>query len=370
MSSIFEFMDALGPTRIVYLSEPSQQLKAILVLDNIAAGPAIGGLRMASNVTLGECVRLARAMTLKNAVAGLPHGGGKSVVYADPTMPEAQKEQLVRALACALKGNSDYIFGPDMGTDERCMAWIKDEGGQVVGLPPELGGIPLDQIGATGWGVSHAIDVALNYCGFGLDRARVVVQGFGAVGQHLARFLDERGAVLVAVSDSRGTAYDSRGLSLEQLFELKAAGRSVSEYSGCTALAPEAVVGIECDIWVPAARPDVVYEGNVDQLKTKLVVQGANIPMTDSAEALLHQRGVLVVPDFIANAGGVICGAMEFAGASQSAAMQTVEDKVRANTDLVLAMAKEQKIQPREAAMEVAVERVKTAMSMRRWGLY
>ena len=112
-------------------------------------------------MSTGECFRLARAMTLKNAAADLPHGGGKSVIYGDPKMPKKEKEALIRALASALREIQEYIFAPDMGTDEECMAWVKDEIGRVVGLPSDFGGIPLDEIGATGWGLSHATEVAL-----------------------------------------------------------------------------------------------------------------------------------------------------------------------------------------------------------------
>jgi glutamate dehydrogenase (NAD(P)+) len=325
---------------------------------------------MASDVSTQECARLARAMTLKNAAAGLAHGGGKSVLFGDPRMPGQEKEQLVRAFACALEHQYEYIFGPDMGTDETCMAWIKDEIGRAVGLPKALGGIPLDEIGATGWGLSQAVEVALNHCDFELEGARLAVQGFGAVGSHLARFLCAKGACLVAVADSRGTLYNAQGLDLDQLLALKCEGHSVVDYRGGTVLEREAVVAVECDIWVPAARPDVVHEGNVDQLQARLIVQGANIPITPGAELLLHQRGVLNVPDFIANAGGVICAALEYQNQSQASAMDAIEEKIRTNTAVVLEAALEKQVPPRTAALELATERVKQAMRTRRWSLY
>ncbi len=370
MGEIFDYVDELGPTRIIHVHEPSHGLKAVLVVDNVAAGPAIGGLRMAVDVSTRECARLARSMTLKNAAAGLPHGGAKSVLFGDPRMPREEKEQLIRGLACALRNNQEYIFGPDMGTDEQCMAWIRDEIGRAVGLPRETGGIPLDEIGATGWGLYHAIDVALGYCDSELSGARFVVQGFGAVGKHVARFLTERGAVPVAVSDSRGVIFNPEGLDLEQLNALKAEGRSVIEYSDGKKMKKEAVVGIECDIWIPAARPDVVHEDNVHRLNTRLVAQGANIPFTWGAEKILHERGVLVLPDFIANAGGVICGAMEYRHLSQSAALAAIEEKSRSNTAQVLESARSEGIPPREAALELATSRVKAAMATRRWSLF
>ena len=368
-NEIFTLTDELGPAKIIYVNEPSIDLKGILVVDNVAAGPAIGGLRMAQDVSIEECARLARAMTLKNAAAGLAHGGGKSVLFGDPKMSRNKKESLIRCFAYALRGESDYIFGPDMGTDEDCMAWVKDEIGRAVGLPREIGGIPLDLIGATGWGLFHAVDIALQYCNFDLLGARIVIQGFGAVGKHAARFLTDHGAVLVGASDTKGAIYSPDGLDVATLIELKEAGKSVIDVSLGSKGTIEDVIDMECDIWIPAARPDVLHEGNIQRLRTKLVVQGANIPMTYGAEKYLHQQGILVIPDFIANAGGVICAAMEYHSASLSASMQTIEEKLRKNTSEVLTMATSNNLLPRDAAIQLSEKRIKKAMDLKRWNI-
>jgi glutamate dehydrogenase (NAD(P)+) len=370
MEDVFALTDEWGPAKVVHVCQPDIGLKGVLVVDNIAVGPAIGGLRMAPDVSTRECARLARAMTLKNAAAGLPHGGGKSVLYGDPKMAPADKERLIRAMACALRDCTDYIFGPDMGTDEQCMAWVKDEIGRAVGLPEVLGGIPLDQLGATGWGVRHAVEVAAPEAGFQLKGARIVVQGFGAVGQHAARFLCAQGAVLVGAADSRGTLYDPDGIDVARLMALKQGGHSVLDYPTGQKLDRDAVIGLECEVWIPAARPDVIHEDNVDQLRTRLVAQGANIPLTAGAERLLHERGVLVLPDFIANAGGVICGAMEYHGAWKSLVFEVVAEKIRANTEQMLADVKARNCLPREAATELALARLRQAMATRRWAIY
>lgn len=370
MTDILQFADELGPTKILHVYEPSVNLKAVLVVDNVAAGPALGGIRMAPDVTTEECFRLARAMTMKNAAAGLPHGGGKVVLYGDPKMPKPDKERLIRALACSLRDVQEYILAPDMGTDEECMAWIKDEIGRVVGLPAEVGGIPLDEIGATGWGLRHAIEAALHFCDFKLKHARLVIQGFGAVGLHAARFLTKKKAVLVGAADSQGAVYHPEGLEVGELIKLKKAGRSVRDYSRGEKFDREAVIDFECDIWIPAARPDVINENNMHRLKTRLVAQGANIPFTYGAEKYLHDQGVQCIPDFIANAGGVICAAMEYRGTSQAAVFDVIEEKVSHNTRLVLEEAKAQKILPRDAAVNLAVERVKKAMAYKRWSIF
>ena len=370
MNDVFSLADELGPLKVIHVHEPGIGLKGVLVVDNVAYGPSIGGVRMASDVTTEECARLARAMTFKNAAAGLRHGGGKSVLLGDPKMPKAQKETLIRGFCCALREVEQYIFGPDMGTDEECMGWVKDEIDRAVGLPRELGGIPLDEIGATGYGLSHAVNVASEYCQIDIDGARFVVQGFGAVGKHAARFLSEAGAILVGVSDSAGAIQNPDGFDVDALIALKAAGKSVTDYDGVEKLDGDRIIDIECDIWIPAARPDVIHEGNVERLNTKLVAQGANIPITYAAEKMLHDKGILNLPDFIANAGGVICAAVEYQGAGETAALAAIEEKLRRNTREVLEASQREQILPRDAALNMARKRVEQAMSYRRWHIF
>ena len=368
--TIETFVDDLGPAKIICIQEPSIHLRGILVVDNVAAGPAIGGLRMAEDVSMEECFRLARAMTLKNAVAGIAHGGGKSVLFGNPKMEAEQKEKLIRGFAYALRGEEDYIFGPDMGTNEECMAWINDEIGRSVGLPSEIGGIPLDMIGATGWGLYHAIDVSREYIDLPLAGARIVIQGFGAVGKHAARFLAQRGSILVGASDSKGSVYDQKGLDVESLIDLKNQGKSVIDHPRGIKGEPDDVIDIECDIWIPAARPDVLHNHNMHRLSTKLVAQGANIPLTEDAEKYLHHQGVLVIPDFIANAGGVICAAMEYRGATQTTTMDTIKEKIRGNTREVVELAKGEDLLPREAGVQLSLSRLEKAMHHKRWRIF
>jgi glutamate dehydrogenase (NAD(P)+) len=366
VTDIFEFADNLGPAKIVHIYDPKVGLKAVVAIDNVARGPSIGGIRMAPDVSVEEAFRLARAMTMKNSAANLPHGGGKSVIFGDPKIALADKERLIRAFARAIRDLIEYIPGPDMGTDERCMAWIKDEIGRAVGLPPEIGGIPLDEIGATGWGLKASVEAALKYCDFELKGARVAIQGFGSVGKHAAGFLGEKGTVLVAASDSRGTIYNPKGIDVGRLIALKGSGKNVVDYPDGEKLNADAVIDIECEIWIPAARPDVIRKDNVHRLKAKLVPQGANIPFTPEAERILHEKGTLVIPDFIANAGGVICASVEYHGGTQSLAFQMIEEKIRANTEQVLAQAQKTGSLPRQAAVSLAEQRVKSAMAYRR----
>ena len=366
MSDAFRFADDLGPAKVIEIHEPAAGLRAVLVIDNVATGPAIGGVRMAPDVSVEECFRLARAMTLKNAAAGLPHGGGKSVIFGDPAAPAAARERLVRAFARAVGALTDYIPGPDMGTNETAMAWVKDEIGRSVGLPRVHGGIPLDEIGATGFGLAVALEAAEQCSDLRLAGARVVVQGFGSVGRHAARFLAERGARLVGVSDSAGARVCPEGFDIAALVAHKHAGGKVGDFAQGTPCSADGLLEVPSDIWIPAARPDVLREDNVDRLATRVIAQGANIPATPGAERRLAERGILVIPDFIANAGGVICAAVEYHGGSESQALTTIEERIRRNTLEVLATAARERILPRDAALAMARARVREAMGYRR----
>jgi glutamate dehydrogenase (NAD(P)+) len=365
----FDIADELGPFQTIYINEPSVHLRAIVVVDNVAAGPSIGGVRLATDVSFEECARLARAMTLKNTAAELPHGGGKSVIFADSHADRGRKEQLIRAFANAIGDLEDYIVGPDMGSDEQCMAWVHDEIGRAVGLPREIGGIPLDEIGITGWGVARAAEVGVEFRDFELDGAKIAVQGFGAVGYHAARFLAEQGAILVAAADSTGSIYNPQGLNVEELAELKDGGGSVTDYSSGEVGDSADVIDVDCDIWIPAARPDVLDENNVDRLQANMVIQGANIPVTDAAEHKLFERGVVNIPDFIANSGGVIFAAMEYRGSSESEVFDVVEETISRNTHQTLELSRSEEMLPREAAEQLAESRVRSAMNNRRWSL-
>lgn len=359
----FAFTDEFGPEKIIHLAAETPKIRAIVVIDNTARGPAIGGTRMAVNATLEECARLARGMTLKNAAADLPHGGAKSVILSDHRVPDVEKEQLLRTFARLIGTLPDYIPGPDMGTDEQSMSWVHDEIGRAVGLPAEQGGIPLDEIGATGFGVAAAAQVAQEFGDISLDGARLAVQGFGAVGQHAARFLVEKGCVLVAAGDSSGTLHDPSGIAVDELIETKVSGRAVCEHSKGEKLGRDDIIGVDCDIWIPAARPDVLTGDTVGRLKAKLVVQGANIPVTREAERMLYGRGVVSVPDFIANAGGVICASVEHQRGSREEAFAAIEEKITRNTRTVLENSRSQDIPPHKAAGNLAKQRVREAMA-------
>jgi glutamate dehydrogenase/leucine dehydrogenase len=249
-----------------------------------------------------------------------------------------------------------------MGTDETCMAWLRDEIGRAVGLPRVVGGIPLDEIGATGYGLARCAGVAATFCDLELAGATVAIEGFGNVGRPAAKFLQELGVRLVAASDSRGAVHDPSGIDPDELATVKRSTGSVAGYTRGERIGHADLFAVPCDILIPAARPDCIHAGNAADIKARLILQGANIPATPDAEAALHERGVLNVPDFIANAGGVICASVEYHGGSESSALEQIAEKIERNTAEVLQHSRETAAQPRQAATDLARARVVEAM--------
>jgi glutamate dehydrogenase/leucine dehydrogenase len=209
--------------------------------------------------------------------------------------------------------------------------------------------------------------VARTFAGLDLKGARFVIQGFGAVGKHAAKFLSAKGAILVGASDTGGALIDKDGLSVPELVALKDTGRPLFDYVGGEKVDRDSIIDVSCDIWIPAARPDVIRVDNVARLKTHMVVEGANIPLSLKAEQTLHEKGVIVVPDFIANAGGVICASIEYRGGTQRAAFEYIDERIRSNTHAVLEESRRTGVVPRAAAERLARERVTVAAETRRW---
>ena len=352
--------DELGPAKVIHIYSPKTGFKAIVVIDNTALGPAIGGVRVSLSVSAIEVARLARTMTMKNSIAGLPHGGGKAGIIANHRDPK--KELYFREFAKQIKDLHEYIPGPDMGSNEEAMGWIYDEIKRAVGLPERMGGLPLDKLGATGFGLSECAEVSCPYAGIGLKGARIAIQGFGSVGRAAARFLSEKGAIIVAASDTKGTIHNPDGLDLKCLFETKDSTGSVTNCRKGIAKKMEEIFSLDCDILIPAATPDVIHKNNVNDIKAKLVLEGANIPATKEAEDILYKKGIVVVPDFIANAGGVIMAAMEYAKKIEKEAFEAIAARIKTNTKLILEQSKTEGAPPRHVAEQIAKERVLKAM--------
>lgn len=355
--------DELGP-RSVTILRLTGGVPAVVAVDNVTLGHAIGGVRMRPEITPTEVVRLARGMTLKNAAVGLPHGGAKAGIAAPAELPAERREALIRSFAVRIADLTDYWPGPDMGTDETAMAWVYDENGRAVGRPAALGGVPLDELGATGFGLAVCAEVLQENGRLVLDGARIAVQGFGAVGRNVALQLHQRGARVIAVSDYYGAIANPDGLDIPKLADFRR-DRPLDEFPGGLPIERDSLLAAECDVLIPAAQPDVLNLSTVGRVRAGIVLQGANIPATEDAERELRRRGILVVPDVIANAGGVICAAAEARGLTASQAFADISERMRtATTDWLDRVTSG--TPPRQAALEMAMQRIKAATAYRR----
>src|SRR3989344_5641451 len=354
--------DGFGPEKIIQVYHPKTGMRGVVVIDNTALGPGKGGIRMTPTVDMEEVSKLARAMTRKCAMAELPFGGAKSGIMADSKkLSPVEKKNIVIAFSEALRHVCPemYVAAPDMYMAEEEMRLFAEANGSmksVTGKPKDMGGIP-HELGSTGFGVFHSTKVAAEHIGMDLKGATFAVEGFGNVGEFAAKFLTEAGARLVATSDSRGCIYNKGGLDFIKLKETKEKLGSVTNYSKGTVLSNKEIIKVGADILVTAAIPNLILAGDVDSVKAKLIIEGSNIPMTPQVEMLLHRKGVTVVPDFVANAGGVISSYMEYIGGTEKEMFKMVEKKVVRNTKLVLENSGKDTV-PRDAAMDIAVNRV------------
>ncbi|MEU8827466.1 Glu/Leu/Phe/Val dehydrogenase dimerization domain-containing protein [Streptomyces sp. NPDC048636] len=373
MTDALSLIDDWGPEKVVVVSHRRTGMKGVLVIDNTARGIGKGGTRMAPGVTVQEVARLARVMTWKWASVDLFYGGAKAGIVADPTSPD--KEAVLRAFARALSNEvpREYVMGLDMGLTECDAAIIQDElgdRGAAVGTPEHLGGVAYDKLGVTGYGVAEATDAAAGSLGLPLAGARVAIQGFGAVGSAAARRFAELGAGVVAVSTAHGAVHDPSGLDVAELLAAREehGDHFVTRHRRGTALPPGAELTADCDVLVPAALQDVISRDTARQIKARVVVEGANLPTSQEAQGILAERGVTVLPDFVANAGGVVAAAFamdaRYSGfrPDTAAIFETVSARLRANAVTVLEEARRRSATPHTAGRGLAEERVRAAM--------
>lgn len=360
-----EEVDGFGPEKVVEVYDPLVGMRGVLVIDNTVLGPGKGGIRMTPTVDTHEVKRLARTMTWKCSLHKLPFGGAKSGIVADPkTMSKEKKMRIVESFARAIQELSpcEYVAAPDINISENeIRAFAKINGlKSATGKPADMGGIP-HELGTTAWGVFQSTKIAAKHINLSLEGASVAIEGFGNVGSFTAKFLSEAGAKIVAVSDSRGTAYLAKGLDYEVLMKTKKETGTVSNYPGAKLMLNDAMPGLNVDILIPAAIPDFITIRDVNKIKAKLIVEASNIPTTPNIERMLWKRGITVVPDFVANAGGVIGSWVEWEGKSSKFAFKEITAREKKNTKRVLETAEKENMTPREAAMDIARTIILTA---------
>lgn len=353
---------------------------------NITLGPAKGGIRYHPGVTLDEVTALAAWMTWKCAVAQLPFGGGKGGVVCDPTrMSRRELEALTRRYTAEIIdaiGPDKDVPAPDVNTNEQVMAWFSDTYSMhvghtstavVTGKPVEMGG-SLGRREATGRGVMIVARESARHLGFTLEGSTVAIQGFGNVGSVAADLLKAQGAKIVAVADWKGGLYNPAGLDTRKLIAHVQQHKTVHGYADADPLNPADIFGMDVDILIPAALENQITRANADTIKARLVVEGANGPTTPEANKALYDRGIFVVPDILANAGGVTVSYFEWVQDrhgyfwSEKEVNQRLEAKMVEAYDAVLQTAQRYKVDMRTAAYIVAINRVATVTKMR--GMY
>ncbi|MGH3072662.1 MAG: Glu/Leu/Phe/Val family dehydrogenase [Gaiellaceae bacterium] len=356
------------------------------VTHNIARGPSKGGIRYHPAVTLDEVKSLAMWMTWKCALMGLPFGGAKGGVVCDPKrLSRGELERLTRRYTSEIIneiGPEKDIPAPDVGTDASVMAWIFDtysmnKGhsvlGVVTGKPLAIGG-SLGREEATARGALYIIADALEKEGKGLSGLRIAVQGFGNVGRNLARLLHEAGAVVIAVSDSGGGLHAPAGLDIPAVTAWKSEHGTLEGYSSADAITNEELLVLECDVLAPCALEQVIRADNAAQVKARIICEGANGPVTPTADEILEDRGVLILPDVLANAGGVVVSYFEWVQGLQEYFWK--EEEVNERLNDIVTRAFQETWETREthgtsmrmAAYGIAVRRVAEATVTR--GLY
>ncbi|MCH8985050.1 MAG: Glu/Leu/Phe/Val dehydrogenase [Acidobacteria bacterium] len=290
----------------------------------LTMGPTKGGIRYSEDVNLGEVSALAMLMTWKCGIVGLPFGGAKGGVRVNPReLSRAENQRLTRRYTMEIIkfiGPNQDIPAPDMGTDEHTMGWIMDtysthvghtEPAVVTGKPPALGG-SVARREATGRGLVSLIPPTAHHVGIKVDGSRVVVHGFGNVGQYAALAVTELGAKVIAVADITGAIHNDSGLNIEALMAHVKETGGVAEFADSDKIEPATIFELECEFLIPAAIQGVITEENAPRVKAKVILEGANGPTTNSADAILREMGVFIVPDILANAGGVTVSYFEW----------------------------------------------------------
>jgi glutamate dehydrogenase (NAD(P)+) len=356
------------------------------VQHSIARGPAKGGIRYAPNVNLDEVRALASWMTWKCAVVNIPFGGAKGGVICDPkTMSKGELERMTRRYTSEIIdfiGPEKDVPAPDVNTNEQTMAWVMDTYSMhvghtvtsvVTGKPVNIGG-SRGRTEATGRGVTVVCGESLRYLNMPIEGCRVVVQGFGNVGSNAARLMMEQGYKIVGIAEKEGGLANSNGIDIHQLIEYKLRNGTTLGFNGAEAMPSEELIISDCDILIPAATENVITSRNADKIKARIVVEGANGPTTAVADEILAEKRIFIVPDILANAGGVTASYFEWVQDRQgyfwkeAVVIEQLETILRDSFDDVVRYSEAHNVNNRIAAYMLAIDRV--AYTIKQRGIY
>lgn len=353
---------------------------------DLATGPGKGGVRFNADLTLGEVAAMAMLMTWKCSLMNLPFGGAHGGIRLDASLLSIGEKERATRRYCSeiieLIGPSQDVQGPDLNTDSQTMAWILDTFSVnvghtvpsiVTGKPTSIGGT-LSSIDATGYGVALVTRNVVRQMNMKSDSPTVAIQGFGAVGASVARGLSKMGFKIVAVSDSRGGIYNPKGLDLPKLFEHRQQTGSIHGFSESRAVTNSELLALDCDVLVPCALRNQINLDNVESIRCKIIVEGANAPTTPEADEILESKGVTVIPDILANGAGATVAYFEWVQGmmrllwTEEEVQARLEELVNRVCQKVFAVADEYQCSLRMASMRLAIDRVVEARWLR--GLY
>lgn len=362
-----------------------KSFKAFLVRHNDTLGPSKGGIRMNSGVTIEDITGLAMEMTWKTSLIGVPFGGGKSGICCDSIdlSPQA-KEIVIRGFTRGMLrqiGPEIYVPAPDMGTNQNDMGYISDcisyshgvsitDGCFVTGKPDIMGGI-LGRKEATGKGVVYSVEQACKKLGINIKKATVSIQGFGNVGSVAAKDIQKVGAKVIAVSDITGGFYSRKGLDIDKMVEYASQNGTLNGFDTAEKISPTDVLEVDCDILIPAAAGSQITLDNVNNVKTKLIAEGANAPILPEADEILAKKGIFIIPDILCNSGGVFVSYLEYTQETQreQISQEVVEERLRKRIALkfeeVYQYANQHNVSMRMAAMDISVNRVVEGINAR-----
>ena len=367
--------DEFGPEYVLEVYDPKIGMNGFLVVDNTNLGPGKGGIRMTENVNALEVFRLARVMTFKNALAEIPFGGAKAGIVWKGGSPELKK-RFIQSFARKIKFliPQKYIAGPDVNTGEQEMQWFAESiksWKAATGKPKNLCcqlcdengvlkkhcGLP-HEYGSTGFGVAQATRIAIDLKKLNIKKTKIAIHGFGNVGTFAYKFLTEMGAKVVALSDLSATIFEKDGFNDELIKRIINNKKTLNEYPKGEKISPNDFWSLPIDVLIPASVTDVINEKNKANIKSKIIVEAGNIPMSEQIEKELFEKGILIVPDLIANSGGVISSFCECNGHCPEEMFKIIEEKISKNVKLILEESLRKNENPREIAFQISKKRI------------
>lgn len=374
--NVSAFLDKWGPEEVLQLYDPETNMQGVLVIDNTTLGPGLGGIRISPNITPHQLFLLARKMTWKTAIVDIPFGGARAGIRAN--LDQNNKSFLIKSFAKKISSIVPwkYIACPDINVRQEEMEIFVDSVGDLhcaTGKPESLGGIP-SELGTTGVGVGVAIETIMSKYSSSIELpenlsdAKITIQGWGNMALGVAKYLKAKGAKIVAINDFWGTKYNPEGIDFNLARSFAFAKNEQQSIKNCEdgkSIQREEIFSVDCDIFIPCASSYSININNCTEINAKLVVEVADLAISDTAEQYLVDKNILVLPDIVANAGSVIGSYSEYKKTTVADAFSLIDSKVKASTDQIIGKSIETGLTPRKVAIDIAQQKILDAMDNR-----